>query len=392
MATANVGHAESSPTGVATWNMGWLLDQATHTRWVKACSDTGWRSADDLIAAGKAVPATLDGLPYCDVHNGLDYRKADACKRTLGEQYYQRPNQLDSTCRVSPDLADWDLYKRKLQSLREAFLTLANKGVGLVAVQEVSNDAALEQIAPLGWKVETTQNLKGVANIAQHVGVAWDPKVVSLRDFKAINELSLKEARALRPGLSFVADIEGLPTEFLVVHLKAGCRSVPLNAARGKAQAECAMLAKQVPLIEEWIDARIGKSFVIVGDFNRSLLKELQQNPEADPIRFGVRENPVLSFLVPEWNDDNPRGSTIHIVDHLRKPDGTLIAGDWYCAQTVGIDHVILSERLAKRIRERDPVGAVMKPISYMLYGKKLTVKDKAVIPPSDHCARYVNL
>jgi hypothetical protein len=341
---------------------------------------------------GKTVPTALDGLPYCDVHNGLDYRKADSCKRTLGEQYYQRPNQIDSTCRVSPDLADWDLYKRKLQSLREAFLTLVNKGVSIVAVQEVSNDAALEQIVPPGWKVETTHDLKGVANIAQHVGVAWDPKVVSLRDFKAINELSLKESRPLRPGLSFVTDIEGLPTEFLVVHLKAGCRSVPLNAARGKAQAECEMLAKQVPLIEQWIDARVGKSFVILGDFNRSLLKEVQQYPEPDPIHFGTRKEPVLSLVVPEWNDNDPSGSTIHIVDHLRKPDGSPIAGDWYCAETVGIDHVILSTSLAKRVASVGPSAPMMKPIGYTLDGKRLAIKDKSVVPPSDHCARYVEL
>lgn len=384
--------AATARVGIASWNMGWLLDPITHQKWVQACSATGWRSADDLKAAGKPVPEGLDGMPYCDVHNGLDYRKTTACMQSLGDRFFARPNQDESSCRVSPDLADWSLYERKLQALRETFLTLEKKGVSIVAVQEVSNNAALEQIIPKGWKVQTTKDMPGAPNIPQHVGVAWDATKTKLSGFEAVGALSLKESRPLRPGLRFLAPIEGVETEFLVVHLKAGCRSIALDEAQGGPAGECKILAKQVPLIESWIDTRVGKTFVILGDFNRSLLAEVKSNPTPDSQRFGSRPNPVVSLLVPEWNDNDPKGSTIHVVDHLRKTGSDqLVAGDWFCAQTPGIDHVILSEALAQRVAMAGIVP-LMSPIGYTLNGKRLPSKDKTVVPPSDHCPRYTIL
>jgi endonuclease/exonuclease/phosphatase family metal-dependent hydrolase len=66
----------------------------------------------------------------------------------------------------------------------------------------------------------------------------------------------------------------GTPQEFrlLSVHLKSGCAREPLDSTR----AGCAVLARQVPILERWIDAQANehKPFAVLGDFNRDLRRE----------------------------------------------------------------------------------------------------------------------
>ena len=58
----------------------------------------------------------------------------------------------------------------------------------------------------------------------------------------------------------------------LAVHLKSGCPRGSLDSGR----TECSKLARQVPLLEEWIhrQAAAGHVFAVLGDFNRDLLHE----------------------------------------------------------------------------------------------------------------------
>jgi endonuclease/exonuclease/phosphatase family metal-dependent hydrolase len=66
----------------------------------------------------------------------------------------------------------------------------------------------------------------------------------------------------------------GTPQEFrmLSVHLKSGCSRDPLDSTR----AGCAVLARQVPILERWIEAQANerKPFAVLGDFNRDLRRE----------------------------------------------------------------------------------------------------------------------
>lgn len=82
---------------------------------------------------------------------------------------------------------------------------------------------------------------------------------------------SLAPTDSLRRGAEVVV-FPGAPEEIhlLSVHLKSGCPSKPLSAADGP----CRDLARQVPALEGWIDAqaRTGKRFAVLGDFNRNLL------------------------------------------------------------------------------------------------------------------------
>ncbi len=58
----------------------------------------------------------------------------------------------------------------------------------------------------------------------------------------------------------------------LAIHLKSGCPRGPLDSGR----SECTTLARQVPILEDWIDrqAASGHPFAVLGDFNRDLLNE----------------------------------------------------------------------------------------------------------------------
>lgn len=64
------------------------------------------------------------------------------------------------------------------------------------------------------------------------------------------------------------------PQEFrlLSVHLKSGCARDALDSSR----PSCATLARQVPVLEHWIDAQANehKPFAVLGDFNRDLRRE----------------------------------------------------------------------------------------------------------------------
>jgi hypothetical protein len=76
------------------------------------------------------------------------------------------------------------------------------------------------------------------------------------------------------------------------------------------------------------------------------------------------------------------------VVPHKKKADGSLIAGDFFCAQTTGIDHVILSKALMERIKPTQGPLELL-PVTYRFDGKRLPVS-KSTVPPSDHCARFV--
>jgi hypothetical protein len=89
---------------------------------------------------------------------------------------------------------------------------------------------------------------------------------------------------SLRPQITDIvaslphqAPIRGEPGDFLVVHVKAGCRSALIykRSEQGEKDA-CPVVAEQLVALENYIDEGFGKSFVVLVDFNRSLLPELE--------------------------------------------------------------------------------------------------------------------
>lgn len=72
----------------------------------------------------------------------------------------------------------------------------------------------------------------------------------------------------LRSGADITLHLDGQDLRILAVHLKTGCRNIPMNRARSMA---CAQLRDQIAPLAAWITARQaeGIPFLVLGDFNR---------------------------------------------------------------------------------------------------------------------------
>ncbi len=416
---APVGTAAAQTVGVATWNLNWLMDEPAHARWVAACAKLAW-----------AKGASPEGLPYCDVHNGMAF-PPEACASARDGWPLASRYPADHPCRDTADLATWPAYVRKLDALRAMFRRLEATGVRLVAVQEVFDAGAVRAILPPGWRVATTREQRGAPDIAQHVGVAWHE---SLRVRDVALEASLADSglpsRPLRPGLAFTVDVGGKPVRALVVHLKAGCRSrdldLPLTSKdaalpddrRDAVISDCALLRYQLPALEGWIDANAAHDFAVLGDFNRTLLREPVAETEryrtrmdgtsaADPIgrctvvregsRSEVRCDVRTRAMFPEINDGSPPGAVLwraRFADMGRSgaiPKGTSgdcrIAGKRGALTHSGIDHVLVSDSLKQRLTA---AALTMLAVNYETVDGQALAGGADVALPSDHCPHVV--
>lgn len=414
--------------GVATWNMNWLMDDAAHARWSTACARAGWPV--DLDALEPAARASLAGLPFCDVHNGMTF-PPDACAadRDGWPRVGRYPD--DHPCRETLDLAQPARYAKKLDALRAMWARLDAMGVRLVALQEVFDANAVRAILPPQWSVATTRELPGAPAIAQHVGVAWrrNANVRELELVASLADSGLPE-RPLRPGLAFTVDVGGKPVRALVVHLKAGCRSRDLDtpltakdmaladARRDAISADCALLRYQLPSLEAWIDANAARDFAVMGDFNRTILREpladsstyrtrLDGTAAGDPLgrctiardggRVRVQCDTRTRAMFPELNDNDPPGAVLwraRFADQGRNgaiPKGSSgdcsIAGARGDLTHDGIDHILVSESLKKRLA---PSALTMRAINYTSDGGEPLRVGRDTALPSDHCPHVV--
>jgi endonuclease/exonuclease/phosphatase family metal-dependent hydrolase len=80
--------------------------------------------------------------------------------------------------------------------------------------------------------------------------------------------LTLHPGSRLRSGADITLELPSGRLRLLAVHLKAGCRSDPLDRSR---RPQCATLRQQIPALQGWIAQRRaeGVPFVLMGDFNR---------------------------------------------------------------------------------------------------------------------------
>jgi len=404
---------------VATWNMNWLMDAASHARWTAACERTGWASGE--------APA---GLPFCDVHNGMAF-PPDACASDRDGWPRAARYPDDHPCRETLDLAQPARYAKKLDALRAMWARLDAMGVRLVALQEVFDASAVRAILPPNWSVATTRELPGAPTIAQHVGIAWrrSADVRGLELVASLADSGLPD-RPLRPGLAFTVDVGGKPVRILVVHLKAGCRSrdldVPLvakdamlsEARQDAITADCALLRYQLPSLEAWIDANAAHDFAVMGDFNRTLLREpITESPtyktrldgtaasaplgrctiDRQGARVNVRCDTRTRAMFPELNDNDPPGAVLwraRFADQGRNgaiPKGSSgdcsIAGARGDLTHDGIDHVVISESLKKRLA---PTALTMRAVNYTNDAGEPLRGGRDVALPSDHCPHVV--
>ena len=246
---------------------------------------------------------------------------------------------------------------------------------------------------------------------------------------RALADSGLPE-RPLRPGLAFTVDVGRHPVRVLVVHLKAGCRSreidAPLTARDARLPQErqdiiasdCAMLRYQLPALEAWIDAQGGKDFAVVGDFNRTLLREpsferdgyrvrLDGSRAIDPLgpctmrreagRAVVQCPATVRAMFPEINDDRPKGSVLW---RARFPDlghrGSIpketsgdcrLVGPHGELAHDGIDHILISDALKRRLTAD---ALTLRVRNYETDAGVPLPVDATTALPSDHCPHVV--
>ena len=150
--------------------------------------------------------------------------------------------------------------------------------------------------------------------------------------------------------------IEGKrPLRLLGLHLKSGC-----SAGNNPDDEDCPVLLSQVPVVEDWIDARerAGETFLVLGDFNRRL-----------------QPNDLEVWLA--WDDLDPKGLDLHIaaLEAEGGPRSPQCNGGKY---PDFIDHVVLSDRAFRRWNR-----STFRELAYAELG------DAA---PSDHCPVAVSI
>lgn len=268
----------SGPVSVLSWNMEWLADPAALD------AADYWRRCAD---AGHPNRKVRDDLPFCNVF----------------------PKKGIETA------ADYEA--RKLAPLRRRLAELvALRDVDVITVQEVQNAAALRSVLPTGYRVACFTSRRD----AQNLGFAVRDSLAASIDCREVTPLSLEEdastERPLRRGLALGITVGDTRITLLAVHLKSGCPGGPMDAPN---RAACRSLQRQAAPLEAWIEAqaRAGRPFMIVGDWNRDLEAEIRGgyaartgsvSPTATVVAGEVRN------LWPEINDGDPPDSEMALV------------------------------------------------------------------------------
>jgi 5'-nucleotidase (lipoprotein e(P4) family) len=293
---------------IATWNIEFLVEPATYRALAPVCTTEGDR-----------LPGTERGLP-CGV----------AARLARGPQ----------------DLAALRSYAAKLDA-------------DVVALQEVDGPAAAAQVFP-GYEFCFSTRLHVQKNgFAIRAGLPFrcEPEYLPL----ALSDDSLRRGVVvtLFPGSRDEMTL-------MSVHLKSGCPAAPLDASEPLA---CAVLARQVEPLEQWIDAQAaaGRRFAVLGDFNRRF--RLERGPARNAAG-------VLQQFWPEINDGEPRGAALTDVTRGQpfigcRPDDSSVEY---------IDTVLLGESLA---RDRFKGSFVRLPFG---------AEDARERKLSDHCPVGVDL
>ena len=154
---------------------------------------------------------------------------------------------------------------------------VASLDADVVAFQEVESKAAAERVFDAAiytvviedrvgaGRRSACRGLEGLTINAQRTGFAIR-KGLQFERLADFTDVQLGDVD-LRSGVDLIVRPRGgEPIRVLSVHLKSGCSSGDQNEA-------CAVLMRQIPVMERWIDARAGEGvrFAVLGDFNRRL-------------------------------------------------------------------------------------------------------------------------
>jgi exonuclease III len=130
----------------------------------------------------------------------------------------------------------------------------------VVAIEEVDGFPAASKVFPRElYSIHMTRD-----HVMQRVGIA----VRRGLHYDSNPDLTALSAHHLRSGADITIHVGESALRVLAVHLKKGCRDVPMQRA---ISGSCTELKEQMGPLSEWIAARQaeGTPFVILGDFNR---------------------------------------------------------------------------------------------------------------------------
>jgi exonuclease III len=230
----------------------------------------------------------------------------------------------------------------------------AELNADVIALQEVEGpDAAARVFNP-----DEYQFFFSHRNDVQNTGFAVRKSLTVTQnpDFEA---LSLGDS--VRRGTDITVQVGETQIRMLSVHLKSGCFQDGLFVDRGGnisgSGNACGKLAQQVPVLEQWIDARAGEGvpFVVLGDWNR-------------------RFDSVGDVFFPEIDDAEPANADLARVTEGRQSECLNGAFPLY------IDHIVFDLQASK----------FALPTSFTQV--EYTDEDMDAFRLSDHCPIAVNL
>jgi endonuclease/exonuclease/phosphatase family metal-dependent hydrolase len=254
----------------------------------------------------------------------LEWLISPAAFKTLKAQCAPKGAQLSRDQRVIP----CDVAQRLERSSRD-FTTLASYAQRLdadvIALQEVDGvEAARLVFAGYEFCFSGSHHV-------QNTGFAIRPGLPK-RCAPDVLELSLHDS--VRRGVELVLfPGERREIHLLSIHLKSGCSSQPLDSG----EKACDTLARQVPFLKHWVDAQAAanRRFVVLGDFNRTLLTE------AGPARSSSGR---LQQLWPAIHDVKSVTQPILVNAAAGQAFHNCVPGQ---AHATYIDHLVLSASLA---------------------------------------------
>lgn len=135
-------------------------------------------------------------------------------------------------------------------------------GADVFVLQEVEGaEAATHVFDPAEWEMIFADE-----GDVQRVGVVFRRGI----DVTNNGDLEALDVGDVRRGVDVTIHLAGGDLRLLGVHLKSGCFSGDYTRASDR---DCAKFARQVPIVEQWIEARHtdGAAFMVAGDFNRRL-------------------------------------------------------------------------------------------------------------------------
>jgi exonuclease III len=250
-----------------------------------------------LILMSTGTPATepytlaswnLEWLGATTSLTGRTAKEQSAIRKQCLTERQQHPSAqpsklCDKPPRLRQDYRKLAKYARQLKA-------------DIIAVQEVNGPAAAQRVFGTGYQYRFTSRRH-----EQNVGFAVRRgiEIVRFEDYAALDQGNVRYGADLT-----VKFPDGQMLRLLAVHLKSGCFTprldTPESELHGKEKEACPILRKQLPKLEEWIDARASEEipFAVVGDFNRRLTAEFDK-------KAGYQDKSNL-WVWPEISDGVP--------------------------------------------------------------------------------------